>query len=183
MKIAVLFIDGFEELEALGIVDMARRLSVTCHMVGVHKMKVVGSHDVQIKMDMLLENLDNTYDALVLPGGPGALDLKDDLLVLDTVKKYNQASKVIAAICAAPTVLEKAGLLKGKTITCHPSVVEMIKEGHYIENVTHVDGRIVTGNGPAATFEFAFKILESLGYATSDLRISSQYNYLINKKD
>lgn len=180
MKIAIIIKDGFEELEALGIVDMARRLDIHCDIVGFDKEYMIGSNNIQIKNDMNFNQLDESYDALVLPGGPGAVKLRDDDRVIELIQKYNNDNKVIAAICAAPIVLEKAGIIKGKTITCYPGFEKEINSAFYQEAIVQVDGNIVTGKGPAATFAFAFAILETLGVDTSELQEGTQYNYLMN---
>ncbi|MFA9396808.1 MAG: DJ-1 family glyoxalase III [Clostridiaceae bacterium] len=180
MKIAVLVKDGFEELEMLGIVDMARRMKVKCDIVGCDNDFVIGSNKVKIKTDLRFEQIGDDYDAIVLPGGPGAADLRDDDRIIDLVKKYNKEKKVVAAICAATIVLEKAGVIKGKKVTAHPAVRDEIKSAEYQSAVVQTDGNIVTGNGPAATFSFAFAILEALGVDIKELREGTQFNFLLS---
>lgn len=182
MKIALLMKDGFEELEALGIVDMARRLDVQCDMVGFDKEYVMSSHNVQIKTDINIDQMNHSYDALVLPGGPAAASLRDDDRVIKLIQTYNQNNKVVAAICAAPIALEKAGIIKGKTVTSYPTVQDELTSSNYSFATVQVDGNIVTGNGPAATFAFAFAILDTLGLDTSGIKEGTQYNYLINHR-
>jgi len=179
MKIALIVKDGFEELEALGIVDMARRLNIQCDIFGFDKEYMTGSNNIQIKTDFDFNQIDESYDALVLPGGPGAIALRDDDKVIALIRKYNENNKVIAAICAAPIVLEKAGVIKGKIVTCYPGIENELISAIYKEAIVMVDGNIVTGKGPAATFAFAFAVLETLGVDTKDLRESTQYSYLI----
>ena len=94
MKIAVIMKDGFEELEALGIVDMARRLDIQCHIIGFGEEYITGSNKVQIKADLMFDQMDDQYDAIVLPGGPGALTLREDERVIELVKAYHQQNKV-----------------------------------------------------------------------------------------
>ena len=182
MKIAVIVKDGFEELEMLGIVDMARRMNVECHIVGCDSDSITGSHEVEMKANTTLEQMDSDYDAIVLPGGPGAVDLRDDQRVVNLVKHYHENDKLVAAICAAPIVLEKAGILKGKTVTAYPTVEDELVSANYIRSLVEVDGKIITANGPAATFAFAFAILEHLGLDTKALREGSQYAFLMAEK-
>ena len=182
MKIALLMKDGFEELEALGIVDMARRLNVQCDIVGFEKEYMKSSHNVYIKTDMDFSQLDNSYDALVLPGGPAAKSLKSDHRVIELIQKYNDNNKIVAAICAAPIALEKAGVIKGKTVTSYPTVKGELVSANYEFATVQVDGNIITGNGPAATFAFAFAILEALGLDTNAVKEGTQYHYLIQKR-
>jgi len=182
MKIAVIMKDGFEELEALGIVDMARRLDIQCHIIGFGEEYITGSNKVQIKADLMFDQMDDQYDAIVLPGGPGALTLREDERVIELVKAYHQQNKVIGAICAAPIILEKAGVIAGKNITCYPTVKDEIKSANYQDTTTQIDGNIVTGNGPAATFTFAFSVLETLGVNTDALKEGTQYNALLKNE-
>ena len=120
-KVAVLFHDGFEVLEALSVVDVMTRANVTCTMVGMDKLEVESSHHIKVVMDCLCDENIETYDALVIPGGlPGATNLRDDKRVIDLVQKFNNANKIVAAICAGPIVLEKAGVIKDKKVTCFP---------------------------------------------------------------
>ena len=118
MKAAVIFMNGFEEVEGLTVVDMLRRLDITCDIVGKTE-EVTGSHGITIKSDRLLESINpEEYNAIVLPGGlPGATNLRDDEKVITTLKKMNSDGKIVAAICAAPIALERAGVLEGKEFT------------------------------------------------------------------
>ncbi|SHJ12255.1 4-methyl-5(b-hydroxyethyl)-thiazole monophosphate biosynthesis [Dethiosulfatibacter aminovorans DSM 17477] len=181
MKIAVLAKNGFEELEMMGIVDMARRMDVKCHIIGCDDDYVTGSHHVKIEADLRFEEMDDDYDAIVLPGGPGAYDLRNDNRIIDIVRKYIDRNKVVAAICAAPIVLEKAGVIKGKKVTSYPTVSHELKSANYERSVVQTDGNIVTGNGPAATFSFAFAVLEALGLDTGKLREATQFEFLLGK--
>lgn len=179
MKIAVLCKDGFEELEALGIVDMARRVDVECDIVGFSSKTVTGSHGIKIEADCDFSAVGLDYDAIVIPGGmPGARKLKDDENVVGLVKKYYQSKKLVAAICAGPIVLAKAGILAGKTVTCYPGFEKELENANYQESLVIVDGNIITAKGPAATFAFAFAILNKLGVDTSKLEDGVQYTYL-----
>jgi len=182
MQIAVLMKDGFEELEALGIIDIARRLNVECDIIGFGKEYVVGSHGVHIQADRDIEDVDTFYDALVLPGGPASTDLRDDPLVIDLIQQFDKEEKIIGAICAAPIALERAGVIKGKRVTSYPSVREELTSCKYDFSTVQVDGRIITGNGPAATFAFAFAVMEALGVDTSGLKEGMQYNHLMSHK-
>ena len=106
-KVAVLFHDGFEEVEALSVVDIMRRANVECTMVGMDKLEVESSHHIKVVMDCLCDENIETYDALVIPGGlPGATNLRDDKRVIDLAQRFNNANKVVAAIFAGPLVLE-----------------------------------------------------------------------------
>ena len=170
-KVAVLFHDGFEVLEALSVVDVMTRANVTCTMVGMDNIKVV--------MDCLCDENIETYDALVIPGGlPGATNLRDDKRVIDLVQKFNNANKIVAAICAGPIVLEKAGVIKDKKVTCFPGFEKELTSAIYQDTLVYQDGNIITGRGPAASLAFSYCILEALGIDSSNIQEGMQYNFL-----
>ena len=167
-KIAVLCKDGFEEIEALTPVDVLRRANVHVDLVGMDDLKVISSHQITIQMDCVFNDQIKEYDGIVIPGGlPGATNLRDDARVIEIVQQFNQEHKLIAAICAGPIVLAKAGILKDKIC-------------NYQEAIVQKDDHIITGKGPAAALEFGYTILESLGYDSSNLRQGMQYEYLMN---
>jgi len=122
-KVAVLLANGFEEGEALFVVDIIRRAGFVCDAVSVEEEIVQGSHGIRTIADCLLENADrDSYDMIVLPGGlPGADTLRDNETVVSWVKQFAaQPDKFVAAICAAPQVLAKAGVSKGHRLTSYP---------------------------------------------------------------
>ncbi len=163
-KIAFLLADGFEEIEAITPVDVLRRLDYQVVTAGLKKI-VQGSHGIRIEADCLISDLkDSELDAVVLPGGmPGSTNLRDCPAVIDLVKKMNDRKAVVAAICAAPIALKKAGVIEGKNVTAHPSVKEELAGVNYTNNLTEVDGNIITGKGPGAAFDFALKLAHALG--------------------
>lgn len=166
-KVAVFLMDGFEEIEALTVVDVLRRLGVICDIVAERE-TVCGSHGIEVGSDVLLQSFNlSEYAVLVLPGGlKGAKALRDSEEIIKTLKAHNERGRLIAAICAAPMVLEKAELLQNKNFTAYPSIGETIKAGNYkTENVV-VDNNIITGRGPATSLEFAFAIAKKLGIVT-----------------
>lgn len=181
--IVVFFAEGFEEIEGLATVDILRRAGHLVEMVGIQGKEVTGSHEIKVHMD---DDLSTYYwrdvDALVLPGGlPGATNLRDSQLLIDKLQEASNNGKLIAALCAAPIVLYRAGLLKGKHFTCYPGVQQEIHQGNYTGALVEVDGKLITGCGPAATFEFAYKIAEALGTDTAKLREGMQYQKLLKQ--
>ena len=163
MKAIVLFKEGFEELEALSVVDVLRRADVKCEMVGMDSMEVTSSHGIKVSMDCLFDESTYEADIVVLPGGlPGATSLRDDYRVIDIIIDFNEKKKWIAAICAGPISLEKAGIVSGKNLTCYPGFEKEIPSGIYQDSLVCVDGNIITGRGPAAALEFAYTILEKV---------------------
>ena len=179
MRVIVLFKEGYEEVEALSTVDVLRRAGVRCDMVGMDDLNVKSSHDIIIKMDKVFDESDYDADIVVLPGGlPGATNLRDDKRVTDLVKNFYENNKVVAAICAGPIVLEKAGILTGKDFTCYPGFDKEAASGNYQDVLVCVDGNIVTGRGPAASFGFGYAVLEKCGVDSSKLQTAMQYPYL-----
>mgnify|MGYP001076531583 CR=1 FL=1 len=162
-KVAVMLDDGFEEIEALTVVDIIRRANITCDMFSVSSMEVKGAHDIVVKADKLISEEVKEYDVIVLPGGmPGATNLRDNEEVIDLVKWFNDNKKIVAAICAAPIVLGKAGIIEGKKVTSYPGFEDELVKGSYLEEHVVVDGNIITSRGPATAMLFAYKILELL---------------------
>lgn len=166
MKAAVLFIKGFEEIEGLTIVDILRRADIQVDMVGVEEDLVTGAHNVIIKTDTILENINILdYDGVFLPGGaPGYINLGENENVLNLLEKANLEKKLIGAICASPSVLAKANILKGRRATIYPGLEsEITKYGGTITNeIVVVDDHIITSKGPATSIPFALKLVEYL---------------------
>ena len=165
-KVLVFLADGFEEIEALSVVDVLRRASLKCDLCSIKDEFVRGTHNIIIQSDCIIDNIDqDEYDAIVLPGGlPGADNLLDKR-VKDIAIKFNDEGKIVAAICAAPQTLEQFGILDDKKCTSYPGFIKGREKVNYLEDqIVVVDKNIITSRGPATALEFAFKILEELGY-------------------
>ncbi len=178
-KAIVLFKDGFEELEALSVVDVLRRANMECLMVGMDSLEVTSSHHITLKMDQLYN--ENVKDAslVVIPGGmPGATSLRDDARVIALLKEFNQQNKLIGAICAGPITLQKAGILNGKNYTCYPGFENEIADGNYKNSLVEVDDNIITAKGPGASLPFAYTLLEQLQEDSQTIQDSMQYTFL-----
>ena len=174
-KVAVILADGFEEIEALTVVDVLRRANITCHMVGFEA-QVTGSHAIQVQADCVFDGDLSDYDLIVLPGGmPGSANLRDHEPLIAELQKCEQVGKKVAAICAAPIVLNRAGLLKDKEFTCYDGVQEQIADGHYRKETVVVDGQLTTSRGPATALAFAYTLVEQLGYDANSLREAMLY--------
>lgn len=164
-KILLFLAEGFEEIEALTVVDYLRRMDIgvdTCSITGEKQVK--GAHEIPVLADMVLDELEKPeeYAGLVIPGGmPGATNLRDNSRVIELVKEFHKDGKLVAAICAGPIVLEEAGILEGREVTSYPGFEEELK-GIYKEDVVVKDGNIITARGPATAVYFALEILESL---------------------
>lgn len=170
MKIAVLFADGTEEIEALTAVDFIRRAGASCEIVSTGKEYLVGSRGITVKADKFIDDaLGEEYDAVVIPGGlKGARAFSDSNAVLSIIGNGINKGKKICAICASPAlVLAKHGFLNGKTATCYPSdeFVSLMRENganHSPEHVV-VDGNFITADGVLSANEFALTVCKELG--------------------
>ncbi|KAJ53458.1 4-methyl-5(b-hydroxyethyl)-thiazole monophosphate biosynthesis [Clostridium tetanomorphum] len=165
MKRLILFLaEGFEEIEALTVVDVLRRTGLVCHICGTGEEELIkGAHNIQVKSDVNIDCIKvDSYDGIILPGGmPGAENLKEDYRVIEILRKFNEEGKIIAAICAAPIVLQEASIITGKHVTSYPSFEEEFKNSNYLEDPVVQEDNIITSRGPATVFEFVFKILEN----------------------
>ncbi len=161
MKIMVPLADGFEEIEALTIIDVLRRAGINVETVGVVGSLISGCHNVRVNTDKKLAEINEAeYDGIILPGGPGTNTLARTSKIISIIKRLNAEGKLIGAICAAPSVLSKAGILENKKATIYPG---MEKELQYPrgERVV-IDGKIITSQAPGTAMEFALKIVEHL---------------------
>lgn len=172
MKNVIVFLaDGFEEIEAISIIDILRRAQVSVTSVSVSKEKnVKGAHNIIVEADKLFEEVDfANYDMLVLPGGmPGAKNLQEHEGVKEQLEAFAK-DKQIGAICAAPMVLGNMGLLKGKRATCYPGFEPELIEATVTKEPVTIDGNIITGRGPAVAMQFSLQLVETLvGKAAHD---------------
>lgn len=170
-KAAVLLADGFEEIEAITIVDVLRRGGVEVDMLATHgRDEVTGDHGIVVRADARLGTIDG-YDAIVLPGGhAGAVSLRDNDDVIASLQQMDAAGHLVAAMCAAPIALGRAGVLAGRTYTCYPGYEEQIDAGAFSEDVVVVDGRLITSRGPGTALAFAYALVDALGGDAATLR-------------
>jgi 4-methyl-5(b-hydroxyethyl)-thiazole monophosphate biosynthesis len=158
----LLLADGFEEIEAITIADVLRRSEVNLVTASLSGNPVRGAHDIKVVPDAQLDAVKSQeFDVIVLPGGmPGSKNLREDPRVLELLRTYAARGKLVAAICAAPTALEAAGVLKGKRATSFPG--SALPSAEYVEERVVEDGNIVTSRGPATAMDFALKLVERL---------------------
>lgn len=167
-RIAVLFADGFEEIEAVTVVDVLRRADCHVDVIGVTGVVVRGSHGMTLTMDDVVDNVQPpSLDALVLPGGiPGATNLAADQRVLALLRQVNSLERIVAAICAAPIVLISAGIAVGHRLTSYPSFAGHFSTDCYVDEAVVVDRNIITSRGPGTAFDFSLAILQEIGLST-----------------
>ena len=187
-KIAVMFAEGFEEIEALGTVDILRRAGTKCDIVSIKDEMVKGAHGTVIKADRIIGDDIASYDMIVCPGGlPGAEYLSECDKLIELIKEFDKKpDKFIGAICASPAmILSKAGIEKERYITSYPGedFEKLLERANYVEELVVVDGNLITSRGPATTFLFAYKLLDVLGIASDSLKEGMLWNMLEEEKE
>ncbi len=160
----VFLADGFEEIEALAVVDILRRAKLTVNTVGIGGAYIRGAHDIVVKADMTdTDTLDDVFDAIVLPGGmPGTVNLENSDVVQGAIQTAVSNGAYITAICAAPSVLGHLGLLKDKQAVCYPGFEAALEGATVCEDLVIRDGCFITGKGPGAAIPFALEIVKAL---------------------
>lgn len=164
-KLGIFMADGCEEIEGLTVVDIARRAEIEVVMISISgKKEVVGAHNITFLADALASEVDyDELDGIVLPGGmPGTLRLGADAVVDKVIKEFAANGKLVSAICAAPSVLGKAGVLAGKRVTCYPGFEDKLSGADGCEDEVVVDGNVITSRGMGTAIPFALSIVRYL---------------------
>ena len=184
IKVATILADGFEEIEALTVVDVLRRAAIHCDMVGLEGTEVTGSHAIRVHADKVFKGSLDEYDLVYLPGGmPGAAHLRDHEVLIRALQDFNNKGGKLAAICAAPIVLNRAGLLEGKDYTSYDGIQDSIEAGNYIKQTLVVDGNIITSRGPSTALALAYQLVEQLGGDAQALRKAMLYDQVFPGKE
>ncbi|MBQ7776816.1 MAG: DJ-1/PfpI family protein [Lachnospiraceae bacterium] len=161
-KIAVFFGEGFEEIEALTVVDMCRRAGIEVNMVSITGNDIVtGAHKIPVGMDMQFEDVDfDTVDMIVLPGGmPGTRNLEAHAGLMAQVDAFNAAGKYLAAICAAPSIFGHRGILKGRMACCFPGFEKDLEGATVLTTRVTQDDHVFTSRGMGTAMDFALAIV------------------------
>lgn len=155
--------DGFEETEALAPLDMMRRAKLDVLTVGVTGELVTGSHGITVKADITPDKISlDGIEGAVLPGGvPGTPNLEKSEAVLECVKYCYDNGKLVAAICAAPSILGHLGMLNGRKATCFPGYETELEGAEYTAAHTEIDGRVITAKGAGCAIEFGHAIVSA----------------------
>ncbi len=165
-RVLVPLAPGFEDLEAVTIVDLLRRAGIEAVTAGLQAGLVTGARGMRMQPDALLDDvLEQDFAMIALPGGmPGAENLRNDARIQKLLKKMAGAGKYTAAICAAPIALAQAGLLDGKRATSYPGFIEKmaIPGAHCTTDAVVVDGKVVTSRGPGTAMDFALELVQLL---------------------
>lgn len=182
-KIGIFMADGCEEIEGLTVVDIVRRAKMEIVMISITgKREVTSSHQVTFLTDALAAEVDyDTLDGIVLPGGmPGTLNLQADETVNKVIRQFAAEGKLVCAICAAPSVLGAAGILKGKWATCHPGFEEKLTGAKVEEKEVVVDGNVITSRGMGTAIPFALEIVR---YFADDETVEQVRKGLVYRAD
>ncbi len=164
-KVFVFLAEGFEEIEAIAIIDVLRRAEINTDVVSItNDKKVTGAHGIPVEADVVFTDVDFTAGAmLVLPGGmPGTLNLEAYAPLQKLIADYYKTGKELAAICAAPLILGKMNLLRNEEAICYPGFEENLQDAVLSKQGVVRSGKIITGKGPGVAIEFGLKIVETL---------------------
>ena len=163
-RVLIPLADGFEEIEALAMVDILRRAEIEVVLAGLRPGQVIGAHNISIIPDQVLDHIKAVhFEMILLPGGQrGANNLLADIRIKQLLKEFQKSGKIIGAICAAPIVLAGAGLLDGKRVTSYPSYSDKLGSAVYEDKEVVTDGKIMTSQGPGTAIPFALAIVAQL---------------------
>jgi 4-methyl-5(b-hydroxyethyl)-thiazole monophosphate biosynthesis len=177
MNVVVPLAEGFEEIEAISIIDVLRRAEIKVSIATLQGNVVESRRKVKVLADIKIDQVSQKdFDGIVLPGGnPGYINLGRSQKVIKLIQDFNSAGKLVAAICAAPSVLAKAGVLANRRATIFPGMERELPKPRN-ESVV-VDGNIITSQGPATAMEFSLKIVESLSGSQKAREIAEQLLY------
>ena len=179
-KIAIIMADGCEEIEGLTVVDVLRRAGIKIDMLSISdSLTVKGSHGIEFKADYLMSDKNSSdYDGIVLPGGmPGTTNLETNTLVQNALNKQFNEGKLVAAICAAPSILGKNGIANGKKVTSYPGFEEAFSRATYVTDSVVTDGNVITSRGMGTAIDFALAIVEYLISADAASELSKSIMY------
>lgn len=168
-QVLVALAPGFEEIEAITVIDLLRRAKIDVIVAGLEKGLIEGAHGIRVQPDRYIEDVfinpahDTYFHMMILPGGmPGTENLKKSETVLRAVRNHDDFRRYVAAICAAPIVLAEAGVLKGRRATSYPGFVDQMPGVDYQTDPVVVDEHFITSRGPATAIDFALTLVELL---------------------
>lgn len=179
-KVCVFLANGLEECEGLLTIDILRRAGIEVTTASVHEdCRIESSHGICFEADALASELAyDAFDMVVLPGGLGGTqNLAASPLVAQVVRNFAQQEKLLAAICAAPSVLGELGLLKGRRATCYPGFEAKLLEAQATGEAVTEDGNIITGRGLGAAIPFALHLVSRLAGKEKAEEIRRQIEY------
>ncbi|WP_027063191.1 DJ-1 family glyoxalase III [Mesoplasma seiffertii] len=163
-KVAIFMHTGFEEIEAISIIDILRRAEIEVELISLNdSLSVVGSHQIEVMANDNYHNFkSDNYQGIIIPGGPGVNDLFENVFLLSTIKEFNNAKKMVAAICAAPQLLGKAGIAANKEISGYPGCTAFLDKARLSNTAYSVADNILTGQSAGTAIKFALTIVQYL---------------------
>jgi len=174
-RVLVPLASGCEELEAVTIIDLLRRAGIEVVVAGLDQGIVTASRGVRLVPDTTLdEALQQEYDMIALPGGlPGSDHLADDPRIIELLQRMNESGRFVGAVCAAPKVLARSGVLKGKTATAYPGVLQAEHHPMISGDAVTRDGRIITSRSAGTVMDFALELIEALSGAETRVTVEA----------
>ncbi len=162
--IYVFLANGFEEVEAITPIDYLRRCDLDVKTVSVESKTVTGAHGISVVCDITENEVElSDLTAVILPGGmPGTVNLQQSSIVKRCLEKCNESGGIIAAICAAPSILGEYGLLRGRKATCYPGFEDKLEGAQYVDEPAVRSGNVITSRGAGCANQFAFEIIKAL---------------------
>lgn len=181
-KVNIFFADGLEEIEGLTVVDLLRRAGIETTIVSImNSLEINGSHGIKITADKMLKDVDfKNSDMIVLPGGlKGTNNLGNCKELVEQIKSYNKDGKMLAAICAAPSIFGENNVLDGKRATCYPGFEDKLKGASVVNAPVVKSQNVITSRGMGTSHNFGLAIVEHyLGKEKAkELAESVQFNY------
>ena len=175
----VFLADGFEEIEALTPIDVLRRAQIDVESIGITGKKVCGAHCICVEADKRIDDFnENDVEAIILPGGlKGTQNLDSSDFVKSSVDKAFKDGRLICAICAAPMIFGKMGVLQNKKATCYPGFEKYFDNAEYVKEAVVKDGNVITSNGMGSALEFAFEIVASIKNKEIADKIKNEIQY------
>ncbi|HUI46359.1 MAG TPA: DJ-1 family glyoxalase III [Nitrospirota bacterium] len=172
-RVAVILADGFEEVEAMAVIDVLRRGDIDTVIAGLHGGTVTSARKVRVIPDTVIDTVRaEDFDVIVLPGGqPGSDNLNADARVRELIRQFSMKGKITAAICAAPYVLANAGVLAGRRVTSYPTYKGQLGGAVYEEKAVVIDGNVLTSRGAGTALDFGLAIVEKLVGREKSLKI------------
>ena len=179
-KVAIFLAKGYEEIEALTVVDMLRRAKIEIDMVSISNDDMTeGSHGICTKADKRLSEINfDEYNMLVLPGGGlGSENLEGCEVLMEQFDRFYREGKNIAAICAAPSIFGHRGYLKGRKAGSYPTFEEQLEGAQVVREAAVRDGNVITGRGMGCAIDFSLMIIDTLKGKDEADRIANQIIY------
>ncbi|MEX1994606.1 MAG: DJ-1 family glyoxalase III [Steroidobacteraceae bacterium] len=174
-RVLVPLAEGFEELEAVTIIDILRRAGIEVVVASLGGSPVAGAHGIRLAADTPLDALaGQEFDMIALPGGmPGAEHLRKDARIAGIIKHLHAAGRPVAAICAAPMVLAAAGVLDGRRATSYPGFLKDAVQTTVVNESVVVDRGVITSRGPGTALDFALALVAELAGPAARQQIES----------